>query len=156
MPDDLYERDILAWSERQVDLLRRVANGERINDVDWPNVIEEIADVGGSALASVQSFLRQAMIHLIKIHQSGDDLTRSHWRVELDNFLVDAAGRFAPSMRQRIDVQAIWSRARRTMMRSFPADARIRALPENSPWSLDELLADDHEALIAALSPDVS
>ena len=46
MPDDLYERDILAWSERQAELLRRVANGERVNDVDWPHVVEEIADVG--------------------------------------------------------------------------------------------------------------
>jgi hypothetical protein len=58
MPDDLYERDILDWSERQADLLRRVAGGERVNHVDWPHVIEEIADVGGSELNSVRSYLR--------------------------------------------------------------------------------------------------
>jgi hypothetical protein len=32
MPDDLYERDILEWPERQANLLRRVANGERTLD----------------------------------------------------------------------------------------------------------------------------
>ena len=45
MPDDLYERDILQWSERQVDLLRRLARSEHVNGaVDWPHVIEELAD----------------------------------------------------------------------------------------------------------------
>ena len=36
---DLYEDDILLWSERQAALLRRMAAGERLNDqVDWENV----------------------------------------------------------------------------------------------------------------------
>jgi hypothetical protein len=29
MPDGLYERDILSWSEHQADLLRRLARGEK-------------------------------------------------------------------------------------------------------------------------------
>ena len=55
MPDDLYDRDILAWSEHQSVLLRRVANGERLNDVDWDHVVEEIEDVGLSELNAVRS-----------------------------------------------------------------------------------------------------
>ena len=44
-----YETDTLLWSERQVDLLRRLAAGERVNDrVDWGNVAEEIDSVGRS------------------------------------------------------------------------------------------------------------
>jgi hypothetical protein len=117
MPDDLYERDIPEWSERQADLLRRVANGERVNEVDWPNLIAEITDVGGSALSSVRSLLRQAMIHLI---------------------------RFTPSIRQRIDMADIYAKS---MARS--TDAR---LPPTSPWTLDNLLAGDHDMLLAALA----
>ena len=61
MPDGLYERDALAWSERQADLLRRLAAGERLNEaVDWPNVIEEVQDVGLSELRAVRSLLVQA------------------------------------------------------------------------------------------------
>ena len=42
MPDGLYERDALAWSDRQAGLLRRIAAGERLNEaVDWANVIED-------------------------------------------------------------------------------------------------------------------
>jgi hypothetical protein len=44
---DLYGEDIQLWSKRQSALLRRLAAGERVTDqVDWPNVVGEIADVG--------------------------------------------------------------------------------------------------------------
>jgi hypothetical protein len=46
MPDDLYGRDIFAWSEHQADLLRRVARGERVIEVDWDHVIKEVEDAG--------------------------------------------------------------------------------------------------------------
>ena len=46
---DLYEADILAWSENQAALLRRLATGERVNNqIDWANVVEEIESVGRS------------------------------------------------------------------------------------------------------------
>jgi hypothetical protein len=38
----LYEDDILLWSERQCDLLRRIARGEPVNEPpDWANIIDE-------------------------------------------------------------------------------------------------------------------
>jgi hypothetical protein len=41
-----YEDDILLRAEAQAGLLRRIAAGEQINDqVDWPNVIDEIESV---------------------------------------------------------------------------------------------------------------
>jgi hypothetical protein len=151
MPNDLYEHDILEWSERQADLLRRVANGERRNAVDWPNVIEEIADVGSAQLNSVRGCLRQAMIHLLKIHLAPDDLAREHWLTELDAFLDDAAERFSPSMRQRIDLGGVFAKARARVLRRVSD----QALPATCPWTLDELLAGDADALIAAI-PDSS
>jgi len=45
MPDHLYERDILIWSEHQADLLCRLARGERVNNVDWTHIVDEIEDV---------------------------------------------------------------------------------------------------------------
>ena len=41
---DLYDTDILLWSKRQADLLRRHAAGERLNsaDLDWTNIAGEI------------------------------------------------------------------------------------------------------------------
>ena len=69
MPDGLYERDALAWAERQAGLLRRLAAGERLNEpVDWPHVIEEVQDVGLSELRACKSLLRQILVHLQKLH----------------------------------------------------------------------------------------
>jgi hypothetical protein len=65
MPDELYDHDILAWSQYQSSLLRRVARGERVNEVDWPHVVEEIEDVGLSELNAVRSYLRQLLVHLL-------------------------------------------------------------------------------------------
>ena len=58
MPDDRYHRDILAWSDQQSERLRRVAAGERVNDVDWGNVIEEIESLGVRELRAPCSHFR--------------------------------------------------------------------------------------------------
>ena len=43
MPDGLYERDALAWAERQADLLRRLAAGERLNEpVDVQTLVQKL------------------------------------------------------------------------------------------------------------------
>ena len=54
---DLYDDDILLWSERQGELLRRRAAGELVNDaeLDWPNIAEEIESVGSEQLHAVGS-----------------------------------------------------------------------------------------------------
>ena len=150
MPDDFHERDILIWSEHQADLLRRVAAGERVNNVDWPHVIEEIEDVGAAILNSVRGLLRQAIVHLLKIHLFPADPARDHWLIEIDTFLADAEMRLAPSMRQRIDLDALWRRARALMLRY--AGTKSAALPTGCPWPLDDLLAADSDALLAGLA----
>ncbi len=152
MPNDLYEHDILTWSERQADLLRRIANGERVNDVDWPHVIEEIADAGISELNAVRGLAGQIMIHLVKIHLFPDNSARLHWHLELDAFLDSIKYRYAASMRQPIEIQPIWERAKQRMAKYYADRASIAALPANCPWTIDELLAGDHDALLAALT----
>ena len=97
MPDGLYERDALAWSERQADLLRRLAAGERLNEaVDWPNVIEEVQDVGLSELRACESLIQQAITHLLKLHAWPGSKAVEHWRDEVGTFLDDAGRRFTP------------------------------------------------------------
>ena len=67
MSANLYDADILEWSEHQAELLRRVAAGEPVNEApDWPNIAEELADVGRSELRSCRSLLRQALRHMLK------------------------------------------------------------------------------------------
>jgi hypothetical protein len=152
MPDDLYDRDILAWSEHQSALLRRVANGERLNDVDWDHVVEEIEDVGLSELNAVRSYLRQMLVHLLKLHGAADSTACDHWRLELGGFQADASQRFAPSMRQRIDVAELYRRARKQLVAMRLDNNLPQPFPDHCPFSLDDLLEGDPQELEARLA----
>ena len=148
MPDDLYHRDILAWSQHQADLLRRVAQGERVNDVDWQHVVEEIEDVGVSQLNAVQSCLRLMLVHLLKLRAWPDSLAAGHWRAEIVSFQADAAQRFAPSMEQKIDLDRLYRIALRQASKAGDDSGRDPLpLPQTCPFTLDQLLRDDSDAL---------
>ena len=151
MPDDLYERDILIWSEQQAELLRRLAAGERVNEaVDWPHVIEEVEDVGRSQLIACESFLVQAILHLMKIKLRPDGPV-AHWADEVDQFLDEVASRASPAMRPRLDLDGIYRRALRRVRRLV--DPNKILLPPACPYTPDELLAEapDIDALLAKL-----
>ena len=146
MPDGLYERDALAWAERQADLLRRLAAGERVNEqIDWPNVIEEVHDVGLSELRSCRSLLRQAMTHLLKLHTWPGSPSVSHWREEAGNFIDDAERRFAPSMRQHIDLDDLYRRALKQLRLATDDSGEPRPVPATCPFVLDDFLPLDSD-----------
>jgi hypothetical protein len=140
---DLYDTDILVWSERQAELLRRVAAGEPVNEPpDWPNIIEEVESVGSEQLHAVTSLLVQALTHMLKAEAWPLSREVPHWQAEARRFRGDAADRFAPSMRQRIDLGRLYRRALRAMPDTIDGQAPL-PVPESCPVTLDELLAED-------------
>ena len=140
MPDDLYNRDALAWSEQQANLLRRLARGERVNDVDWDHVVEEIEDVGLSELNAVHSYLLRILVHLLKLHRWPDLNACQHWRSEIAILQADAERRYAPSMRRRIDVEAIYAGAIRAVAPLRLAGNEAIPAPPACPVTLEVLL----------------
>jgi len=154
MPDGLYERDALAWAELQADLLRRLAAGERLNAaVDWPNVIEEVQDVGLSELRACQSLLAQALVHLLKLYAWPDSKAAAHWRGETASFLARARRSFTLSMRQRIDLADLYADALHEVRTRSDDTGVPRLLTEACPFVLDDLLAvrPNIEALVEKL-----
>ena len=141
---DLYDDDILLWSEHQADLLRRRAAGELVNEaeLDWPNIAEEIESVGNEPLHAVESFMVRALLHDLKATAWPLSRDVPHWRAEARRFRGDAASRFAPSMRQRIDMAKVYRRALRAMPETID-DQPPLPVPESCPMTLDELLAED-------------
>ena len=110
---DLYDDDILLWSEHQASLLRRRAAGELVNDaeLDWPNIAEEIEDAGSNRLHAVESLLVQAMRRTLKAKAWPLSLDAPSWRADAIDFRRQARRRFVPSMRQKIDVAALYADA---------------------------------------------
>jgi len=153
VPDDLYCRDALAWAEQQAALLRRLAAGERLNEaVDWPNVIDEVQDVGLSELRACQSLLLQAMVHLLKLHAWPGSRSAGHWRSEAGSFLDNAEQRFTPSMRQRIELDGLYAKAMRRAREAVDDTGTPQPLPGTCPFALHELLAGGIAELTAKLA----
>ena len=149
MPDGLYDRDIVLWSEQHADRLRRMAAGERVNDVDWVNLIEEVEAIGRSEQRAVESLLIHAMQHLLKIAAWPEHTAREHWRNEIAAFVANAQHAYTPSMRQRIDIDVLWLHARRAVQQMRMDGQPPGATPADCPYRLDDLL--DPAASIDAL-----
>jgi hypothetical protein len=137
---DLYDTDILTWSERQAALLRRVAAGERINDqVDWENVIEEVESVGRNEVDMVESWLFQAFLHDLKAEAWPLARDVPTWRGDARGFRSRARRKYRASMRQKIDVAAIYADALTALPETMDGQPPL-PVPGECPVTLDELL----------------
>ena len=152
----LYDADMLLWSERQADLLRRLSRGERVNDaVDWENLIEEVGDVGRSEFNSVASLLRVGLTNILLAHASPRPEPVGHWEAEAITALADAARRYAPSMGPRIDLADIWPVAVAAAGRKRASDGGPASrLPPDCPFAVEDLVqpVPDLDALLAKLA----
>jgi uncharacterized protein DUF29 len=137
-----YEEDILIWSERQGELLRRIARGERVNDadLDWLNIAEEIESVGRSELRACEALLRQALVHMLKIKALPASPAAPGWQEEVIRFRQEAADAFTPSMRQRIDLGRVYRQALQRLPTQIDGQPSL-PVPQDCPVTLDELLA---------------
>lgn len=144
----LYDEDVVAWAEQQAAALRALgARPDLLNVLDWENVIEEVESVGSSQVSAVESALRLALLHLIK-HLSAPHLPPSqHWRAEVVAFQLTAQDRYRASMRRKIDLDKVWRGAVIQAEASLSAyhDTLVAGLPETSPFTLDDLVAESFD-----------
>jgi hypothetical protein len=100
-----YDTDILEWSERQSALLRRLAAGEKINDqIDWPNIIDEVETVGRSERAALRSHIAVVLEHLMKLQASPSPDPRKGWEITLIRARsdIERSLRDSPSLRPAV------------------------------------------------------
>jgi hypothetical protein len=138
-----YEGDILAWSEHQAELLRRIAAGEIVNsaELDWLNIAEEVESVGRSELRACEGLLRQALVHMLKMRVWPDSPAFLGWEEESTRFRQEAADAFSPSMRRRIDMGRLYRQALKQMPKQIDGRS-LPPLPAECPFTLDELLGE--------------
>jgi hypothetical protein len=152
----LYDADILLWSEEQAALVRRLGRTQRglPNEFDVENVAEEIESVGRSELAAVESLIELILLHVIKLSSEPASNAARHWRAEVLGFHGNARRRFAESMRQRVDLAALWRLARERAIVAADDPALSGVLPDACPFSLDEILAErmDTGAMVERLA----
>ncbi len=142
---DLYQTDILAWSERQAGALRELASRRDLPDaLDLPHVQEEIEDLGQSELNAVKSFIRLILGHAIKCWADPDSPVIRRWHAEIGNWQNELVDRLTPGMRGRIDLAGLWQRAVRqaTLARAETGSDRTKSLAAlPNKLVLDDVLA---------------
>ena len=139
----LYDDDILLWSEQQADVLRQMSRTRRDipNQLDVENVAEEIESVGRSELAAVESQIQNILSHLMKLAIEPNAPASRHWRAELVAFHGDMRRRYAPSMRQRIELNRLWALSREiTLLAADEPGGPAEAIPVDIPFDLEEIL----------------
>jgi hypothetical protein len=141
---DLYDTDILLWSEQQAGLLRRRALGMLTNDteLDWTNIAEEIESVGSEQRHAVESLLIQALRHWLKTLAWPHSGEVPHWQAEERLFRSLARRRFVPSMRQRIDFDRLYRDALRSLPDTIDGQPPL-PVPVDCRVTLDGLLSED-------------
>ena len=139
--DGLYDADVLAWSEQQAGLLRRLEAGEKVNAaLDWANVIEEIESVGRRELRTVESDLTRLLEHLIKLAAFPDDPSRAHWRTEAAAFRQNARRAYANSMKQKLSLESIMGDALELVEPVVTPQQLTLLTLSCCPYTQDELL----------------
>lgn len=140
---ELYERDYYAWIQNQVTALRE----RRVKEIDWANVAEEIEDLGKSEKRSIESRIGRIIEHLLKLGYAPapmKSLNKRGWELSIREARRQIRRRLSesPSLRRKTLEMFPHSyeggRNAALIALNFPDSA----LPETSPWTLDQVLDD--------------
>jgi hypothetical protein len=141
-----YDDDFFAWTQYQAAVLRSLSTSD--NRFDREHVAEEIEDLGKSERNAVRSEVRRILEHLLKLGYSPAVDPRFGWM----RSIVDARGtledRVTGTLRRDVEASLarLYQGARRQAelaLREHREDDAAASMPEECPYSLDQILADD-------------
>ena len=140
---DLYNTDLAAWAEQQVEALRRLAelHPDLVPELDLPHLVEEVEEVKKSLGRELTSRLAVLTAHLAKWRwQPG---RRGHsWTATIGEqrdqlgLLLDEN----PSLRRHLAAHLVkgWELARRKASRE--SGLRLDTFPEACPFTIEQVL----------------
>ncbi|MEA5534736.1 DUF29 domain-containing protein [Crocosphaera sp. XPORK-15E] len=128
----LYETDYPLWLEKQGNALKN----RDVNGLDWNNLLEEIEYFANEQIHAVNNLLKQIIIHRLKLDYSFDIYSRHHWQCEINAFIDNLEDKLTNSIRNKIDLEKPYKRARRTVLEKYNLD-----LPPDCLYSLEELIS---------------
>jgi hypothetical protein len=136
-----YEEDLYAWTREQSALLR----ARQYDALDWANLAEEIAAVGGSDRRKLESRLCRIMLHLLK-WQAQPALRGASWRKTLRTQRREIRKLLKQSPSLRRQVAALIRDAYPDAVKDAVDETGlpIATFPDVCPYSPDAVLDEDH------------
>lgn len=143
---ELYDTDVVEWSERQAQLLRGLAARQPGNEQpDWDNIIEEVESVGRSQVDAVESLLTNALLHDLKVLAWPEARDVVNWEAEAQLFRSQARRKLTASMRHKINIEDLFNDAVKGLPKKMydqPPRDLATAVLKGRPADLDAALAD--------------
>jgi hypothetical protein len=136
----LYETDFYAWTQEQTKLLK----DQQWNQLDLPNLIEEIESLGKQQRAELRNRLRVLIGHLLKWEYQAKKRSRS-WLMTIRVQRRDTQELLAenPSLKPYLEeaLQKIYENGRD--LASGETNLPLKTFPQNCPYTLAEIFQDD-------------
>lgn len=136
---NLYEADFHAWTQEQVMLL----HNKQWNQIDLPNIIEEIASLGKQQRQELRNRLSVLIGHLLKWKYQPQNRSRS-WlstlriqRLDINDLLEEN-----PSLKSYIEEALHKAYLRGIELAVRETDLPNSTFPIDCPYSLEEILSD--------------
>jgi hypothetical protein len=139
-----HDKDFFLWTRQQAEALRRLAEARPNGEVDWPNLIEEIEDLGNEQEHAIESLFAMILAHLLKLAYSPDDRPRRHWMGEIaaQRGSLKSRLRKNPSLRARS--AEFMAEAYRTARRQASLQlGDVVSIPGNCSFTLGQVLDED-------------
>lgn len=135
-PPTDYEDDFYAWLSEQIELLQQ----KRIDEIDLPNLIEELEDMGSEQRHALETSYRLLLSHLLK-WQFQPERRSTSWEVTIlrERANIERREKRSPSL--KADAAAIVFDVYRLAVREAAVETELSraAFPAECPWSLDQL-----------------
>ncbi len=144
----LYEQDFFAWTKQQVNLLK----GGRLRELDLPNLIEELEDMGRSNYRELESRLIVLVAHLLKWEYQWNQL-QSQWK-EFEgkswrNSIIEQRIQLIGLLEEMPSLQNFFQER---LKRAYPQAIKLiiketnllsTEFPAECPYPIDQLLDED-------------
>ncbi|MGL4502493.1 MAG: DUF29 domain-containing protein [Planktothrix sp.] len=136
-PNTLYEQDFYLWIQTTVQQLKE----NKLNEIDIPNLIEEIESMGRSEKRELKSRLIVLLMHLLKWHYQPEKRSES-WRSTITEQRICIEGLLedSPSLKPLLSevFEDCYQKAR--LKASDETGIKLNFFPKESPFSLKETL----------------
>jgi hypothetical protein len=136
----LYETDYLQWIETTVEKLQN----QDYTNVDWENLIEEIADMGKSERRSLKSNLIVILVHLLK-WQFQPEKKNGSWEASIleHRRRVKEALDDSPSLKSYLESVFAECYAQAVKQAKAETNLPVESLPVICPYDLPEVIDDE-------------
>ncbi len=135
----LYEIDDYQWLKKTVHLLKN----RKFDSLDLENLIEELEELGREKKNAVASLLEQIIRHCLMYQYWTDEYERNsnHWEAEIYNFKVQLSRILTKNLKVYLEqnLDKIYQSSRKYVVKK----TKLTNLPENNPYSLEDLLNED-------------